>query len=96
MTSKKDATSQKSMILSPTDLKIAKLKYKAGERFLQKGDALQNNGYSSDMRGVFGQENVVVQIDSYEVNHLGEVGYRLSIIHPKQDWRLRRIAYIHC
>lgn len=77
-----------SMILSPTDERIQDLKYKASEKFQLKEDSLENSDYSPYMIRILRDEGpVIVEIDSYEISHTGEIGYRLRLLQPEYVWR---------
>ena len=86
----KDAICLMSIILSPNDQKIAKLKYKAGDKFLLRPKSLEKEGedsYCNEMKGLLNGQDTIIEIESYEVNGIGEVGYRLKFLQPEQTWR---------
>jgi len=87
MISEKGATSQMSIILSVSDKRIQNLKYLAGDKFIFLKAKLEEGKYSHDMIQLLSKENILLEIDSYEVSHTGEIGYRMRFIRPEFNWR---------
>ena len=76
-----------SMILSPNDSLLKSLKYKIGDKFFLKRDSLTRKNYSKNMQSTLSSDKVIVQVTSFEINHIGEAGYRLEFLNSELTWR---------
>lgn len=68
------------MILSLDDPRVKDLKYEKGDKFLLNQDALKNPKWEEDMVEDLQGRTVVVEVESYELDMDGEIGYKCSMI----------------
>ena len=81
-----DVTYQKSLILSPSDPRVIELRYGHDDKFFLKDQSDQWQIWADDMMDKIAAHKVIVNIESYEIEINGEVGYRLSFVSPAYKW----------
>jgi hypothetical protein len=75
------------MILSPDDERLGNLKYKPGDKFMMNPIVWERKYDESFRREFKNIDRVIVEVVSYEIDHNGNIGYRLAFRQPDFSWR---------
>lgn len=86
MISLKDATFQKSTILSVNDPRVEKLQHSLGDKFCLRVQSFDKT-WCRDIRDLCADKRVIVEIDGFAHTVEGEIAYFAKFLEPSYSWK---------